>query len=98
HAPGASRGAEKRWRAAPQGHDRPHYTELLNRLDGLRPSGPDQWRARCPAHGSRGLTLSVRDAGGTLLVRCFAGCSVADVLAAVGLELADLFDRPLSRG
>jgi len=28
-------------------------------------------------------------------VHCFAGCSVSDVLASLGLELADLFDRPL---
>lgn len=31
-----------------------------------------------------------------MLVHCFAGCPASNVLAAVGLTLADLFDRPLS--
>lgn len=30
-------------------------------------------------------------ADGTLLVKCFAGCGAADVVAAVGMELRDLF-------
>ena len=75
-----------------------HRLELLNRLDGLRETGPDQWRARCPAHGSRGLTLSLKDTGDRLLMNCFAGCAPADILAAVGLELADLFDTPTNTG
>jgi hypothetical protein len=30
------------------------------------------------------------------LLHCFGGCSVADVLAAVGLQVADLFPRRLA--
>jgi hypothetical protein len=34
-----------------------------------------------------------------LLVHCFAGCAPAEILAAVGLELSDLFpDKPEGRG
>lgn len=72
--------------------------ELLNRLDGLRQTGPDKWRARCPAHGSRGLTLAIKDSGESLLLHCHAGCGAADVLAATGLELADLYDTPIQSG
>jgi hypothetical protein len=32
---------------------------------------------------------------GKLLVHCFAGCAPVDVLAAVGLEMSDLFPEPL---
>ena len=69
---------------------------LIERLDGVRRTGDGQWRARCPAHGSRSLSLAVADRDGRALVHCFAGCSTEDVLGAVGVELRDLFDRPLA--
>ena len=71
---------------------------ILNRLDKVKQTGPDQWRARCPAHGSKGLTLSLKDTGESLLLHCFAGCAPADVLASVGLELGDLYDGPVNSG
>lgn len=54
----------------------------------------DRARAQCPVHGSRGLTLSIRSFTDRASVKCFAGCEDTDVLAAVGLEVRDLFDRP----
>jgi hypothetical protein len=41
------------------------------------------------------LSIAVGD-DGRILLCCFAGCSVADVLAAVGLQVADLFPRRLT--
>jgi hypothetical protein len=38
--------------------------------------------------------LSVRDNGDKVLLHCFAGCPVGDILESLGLELGDLFDRP----
>lgn len=69
---------------------------LLARLEDVRNRGASQWLARCPAHEDRTPSLSVRETDdGTCLVHCFAACSPADVLAAVGLELRDLFpERP----
>lgn len=52
----------------------------------------DKSRAQCPAHGSRGLTLSVQRADDKALVKCFAGCELDEVLDALGLVLVDLFD------
>lgn len=67
---------------------------LVARLDGVRERGPGCWIARCPAHEDRTPSLSVRETqDGTILLHCFAGCSPADILAAVGLELRDLFPR-----
>lgn len=68
---------------------------LLPRLEGARETGHDQWLARCPAHDDRSPSLSIRQTDDRLLVHCFAGCPASDVLAAVGLQLSDLFDRPL---
>ena len=51
--------------------------------------------ACCPAHDDRNPSLSIREAEDRVLIHCFAGCPPADVLAAIGLELADLYERPL---
>lgn len=69
---------------------------LLERLEQVRENGRGRWMARCPAHDDRSPSLSVREADdGTLLLHDFGGCSAADVLAAVGLELRDLFPEPV---
>jgi hypothetical protein len=66
--------------------------KLLDRLEGVRKTGPDRWLAKCPAHEDRAPSLSIRELGdGRLLVHDFAGCDVESVLGAVGLEMADLF-------
>ena len=74
----------------------PPVETLLSRLDRVRETGPGRWRACCPAHEGRSQSLAIREASdGTVLVHCFAGCPVTDVLTAVGLELKDLFtDQP----
>jgi hypothetical protein len=52
--------------------------------------------AKCPGHGDRSASLSVREMDdGRILLHCFAGCDTAEVVAAVGVEIRDLF--PLSR-
>lgn len=67
--------------------------QLLGRLEGVITTGKG-WRARCPAHGGRSASLAITQGdNGTLLVHCFAGCQVSDVLGAVGLQIADLFVR-----
>lgn len=71
-------------------------TTLLDRLHGVRSTGPGRWVARCPSHDDRSPSLSVRAIDGRTLVHCFGGCSPGDVLAAVGLRMADLFERPLT--
>lgn len=69
---------------------------LLNRLEKVKSTGPDRWIARCPAHTDKSPSLSIREkSDGCVLLHCFAGCSVEDVVVAVGLELSDLFPEPL---
>lgn len=67
---------------------------LLSRLDKVKATGEGKWIAICPAHADRTPSLSIRETSdGTLLVKCWAGCGAADIVAAVGLSLADLFPR-----
>lgn len=64
---------------------------LRSRLEGWRRCGKG-WRCDCPVgHRSRG-TLSIGEGdNGMVLIHCFAGCSPAEVLDALGLDLRDLF-------
>lgn len=65
---------------------------LLSRLEQVKQTGQDRWVACCPAHADRHPSLNVRETpDGTVLIKCFTGCGAADVVAAVGLELSDLF-------
>jgi hypothetical protein len=65
---------------------------LLSMLDGVKRTGQGKWLAKCPSHEDRSPSLSIRELDdGRILVHCFAGCSVHEVVSAVGLELTDLF-------
>lgn len=66
---------------------------LLSLLDKVKPTGKGRWVACCPAHADKRPSLSVREMDdGRILVHCFsAGCSVHEIVQAVGLELSDLF-------
>jgi len=67
--------------------------QLLPRLEGVITTSKG-WRARCPTHGGKSASLAITEGdNGTLLLHCFAGCPVHDVLAAVGLQVGDLFVR-----
>lgn len=63
---------------------------------GSRCHGPvTRFRAACPVHESHGtLTLAVSQGRTGALVKCHAQCETPEVLAALGLAVADLFDAP----
>jgi CHC2 zinc finger len=69
---------------------------LIDRLERVRQVGHGRWLAHCPSHEDRSPSLSVRELDdGRALIHCFGGCETGDVLGALGMALADLFDRPL---
>ena len=72
---------------------------VLGRLEDVSVGGDgNAARCPCPEHGKgrgdRNRSLSIKEGeDGRVLLHCFAGCKTADVLAALGLSMADLFDR-----
>lgn len=59
---------------------------LLSRLEKVRQRGADRWSASCPSHQGKNPSLSIRERpDGRVLVRCWAGCDVAEVVAAAPL-------------
>ena len=77
--------------------------EFLDRLDGVKKTGPTQYMACCPVksahkHGDRKPSLSVgKGNNGSIVFYCQGGCSQESVLQAMDLSMKDLFpdgDRP----
>jgi hypothetical protein len=63
---------------------------LLSRLSKVRGRN-GSWTACCPAHEDKSPSLAIREEGGKILMRCFAGCEVSAIVGAVGMEMGDLF-------
>lgn len=69
--------------------------ELLADHTGVYPRGNGRQRsARCPVHEDRTPSLSVTAGNERVLLKCQAGCDTDDILAALGITRADLFDEP----
>lgn len=60
--------------------------DLLGKLACLQQVADNRWKARCPAHEDHDPSLSVRLDGGTVLVKCYAGCSTLEVMRALGID------------
>lgn len=65
--------------------------ELLPRLDAIRSRGNGRHAARCPAHADKNPSLSVSEGERGILLRCWSGCTVAEICGSLGIEQRDLF-------
>lgn len=71
---------------------------VLEKLEGIKESN-GSWVALCPAHDDKEPSLSVAEGDdGRALVKCFAGCEVSEIVAALGLEMKDLFEHRNGHG
>jgi hypothetical protein len=67
-------------------------TKILDRLQKVKQTRHDQWIACCPAHDDKSPSLALKQCdNGKILVKCWAGCGIDDIVGAIGLELSDLF-------
>jgi hypothetical protein len=65
---------------------------LLDRLDGVRQVGHGRWVARCPVHEGRRPALAITETRDeVVLIHCFHGCAVGEIVGALGLDMSDLF-------
>jgi hypothetical protein len=56
-------------------------------------TGPGRAMLQCGHHDDRNPSVSLTQIETQALIHCHAGCDTADVLAAYGLTMADLFDE-----
>jgi hypothetical protein len=74
------------------------YTRVVDRLteSGAIVRGVnDGAMAQCPAHPDNNPSLHIAKGHKGVVLTCHAGCSTTDILTALGLTSADLFDEPL---
>lgn len=66
---------------------------FLSRLAGVREIRPGRWVALCPAHEDKSPSLSVttKEADGSPLFHCHAGCHPDDILIALDMTWGDLY-------
>lgn len=81
----------------PRGHG--PAEAVLSCADGVKRTGPGRWMVKSPLNPTQKTgSVSVRELDdGRVLVHDFAGSATADILAAWGLEMGDLFPEPLER-
>jgi hypothetical protein len=66
--------------------------KFLSRVESKHRPGAKSGVFKCTAHKDKRASATWRETdSGALLVHCFAGCSAAEIMAAAGLELQDLF-------
>ena len=64
---------------------------LLSKFDKVKPTGNGKWLACCSAHPDKSPSLAIKKTDDEkILIHCFSGCQVSDIIAAVGLDLSDL--------
>ena len=65
---------------------------LLSRLDKVKRKAKGQWLACCPAHEDRSPSMTIAETDdGRVLIHCFSGCLVEEILSAVSLGFDALF-------
>lgn len=86
------------WNGGWRGDTTPPSTKMIASLHERgctvvpHPTNPDRWGAQCPAHEDRNPSLSIeRKPNGMLLVYCFAGCDIGDIMSALNLEVRELW-------
>lgn len=70
---------------------------VLGKLDGVMCSGKNM-KALCPAHGDKTPSLSIKEGeDGRVLLHCFSGCPVEEIVAAMGLKMTDIFSVDVNK-
>lgn len=72
--------------------------DFLSYLPSVRQCGDRRWVARCPAHLDEHPSLAVSEGEHAILVKCWAGCTFAEIVKAVGLTPGNLFSQSMRPG
>ena len=63
--------------------------DFLALLKSVKRDRESQYKALCPGHNDREPSLSIKEADGKILLKCFSGCELADILKPLNLEAKD---------
>lgn len=63
-----------------------NVSDYLTKLQNVKESGPNSWKASCPAHEDNKPSLSIKVGDtGKILFKCFAGCSYDQIMHALDI-------------
>jgi hypothetical protein len=69
-----------------------HYRKILDYFNAKPAHRELTWLAKCPAHDDRKPSLRIWIGNnGNMVIRCYAGCSLQNVLQASGVKMQELF-------
>ena len=75
-----------------------NINKILTGLNGVKSTGKNKWVAKCCAHEDRSPSLAIKQLDdGRILLHCFAGCGVDEIVGVLGLELSDLFADKIAK-
>ena len=63
---------------------------FLSRFQGVKSTGKNRWVCKCSAHQDRLPSMAVSIDNDRILINCFAGCGVYEILTAAGLDWPDI--------
>ena len=64
---------------------------ILTRLEKVKGRN-GAYTACCPAHTDKSPSLAIRELDdGRILMKCFANCSIQEIMGAIGMDIGDLF-------
>jgi len=66
--------------------------EILSHFENVKKSGSNQYQCKCPSHEDRSnsMGVSLSDDGQKIIMNCFAGCTLTEVMQASGLTWDDI--------
>lgn len=74
-----------------------NVTEFVSMLDGVKSNGQNGYMACCPVHNDKKASLKVSEGeDGRILLYCHAGCSIQNIVEAMGLNMSDLFSQSIT--
>lgn len=69
-----------------------YLTNICHKTHSRPKSYKDGFKLFCPAHDDRHSSFIMsQKADGTILMKCFAGCSISDICRSINIEIKDLF-------
>lgn len=74
-----------------------HVEELITRFKNVKSTGGRQYICLCPAHKDQKPSLTITERENKILLHCFAGCNIKNILSSVGLNEKDLFNNTPKR-
>lgn len=68
--------------------------EVIRLFEVERQISATSYQVKCPAHSDQHASLTISEEDGKILMFCHAGCPTEEIVAAVGLTMAELGDKP----